>query len=165
MIGFHVSYGSNRAFAIDNLIKIGARGRPDANGTRWHTLKFKDGETVEMSTHEIEMLLARPMKLLPAEAGSQLLNFYYSDPEGPGISRTPLIAWALCLDGEIRPVTPSGVDDGISEPEDGWHVEMPGGRVFAANNWHGGPGLFETADEALSYFVGERERRASEAEA
>jgi hypothetical protein len=113
------------AIPLQEIQSIGGvlkRGEHDT----YHLMQLRgDRQTVEMYENEVRSLMSRPAQLLPAQSGSMLL-YVSADREGAFVTRTPLIAWALCLDGLIRPVTPSGVDDGDMHPPYGWFVEIGG---------------------------------------
>lgn len=93
--------------------------------------------------HVVEGLLKRPVQLIPAEPGSKLI-WTDIETDGPVVSPSPLIARALCVDGEVRPVTPAGIDDGMGNPRFGWFVQMPDGQF-----WHTGDGGTYPNEEAL----------------
>jgi hypothetical protein len=135
MTGFLQSYGTpaialSAITRIDRAVKLNtARG----SGTyrKVHFDRGGEEDFFEFYASDVDALMKRPVQLLPAEQGTQLVYVGTHDPE-PWITRTPLIAWALCFDGSIRPVTPAGVDDDTNEPEIGWWVEMRDGGFYAA---------------------------------
>jgi len=135
MTGFLQSYGTpaiaiNAITCIDRSAKLNtARG----SGTyrKVHYTRGENGDFFEFYASDVDALMKRPVQLLPAEQGAQLVYVGTHDPE-PWITRTPLIAWALCFDGSIRPVTPAGVDDDTTEPAVGWWVQMADGSLHAA---------------------------------
>ena len=51
------------------------------------------------------------------------------------VGKTPVIGWALCVDGNVRPVTPQGVNDGQTDRDVTVFVEMPDGSVQATDCW------------------------------
>lgn len=111
--------------------------RANAHGVKMHRLETAlDGEFERFSLFESEHeeLMRRPIQLTPAEPGTRLCHVTASGTE-PGIWKTPVTAWAICLDGQVRPVTPAGVNDGCGEPAEGFYVEMPDGTIEATSEW------------------------------
>jgi hypothetical protein len=94
-------------------------------------IHYADGETFDAFESDVDKLAMRPDRLLPAEPGTKLIAVGVHESRA-WIRRAPLIAWAFCLDGEMRPVTPDGVNDGTTPPDLGWWVEMPDGKLYAA---------------------------------
>lgn len=154
MIGF-LSLPSHRMLPLSRIKLIGKQQKREGRMLATCTIDLFDSASIEVEAYEVDLLLKRPVQLLPAEAGIQLLAFDVRDVENPFVGRTPLIAWALCVDGETRPVTPAGVDDGGDEPNDGWYVEMPDKRVFCTNAFSG-IGVFDNAGQALAHFLDHR---------
>lgn len=70
--------------------------------------------------------------------------------------RTRVIAWALCFDGEVRPVTPNGVNDGNGRDV---YVELADGSIEAVGEWVD-PCGFADADEMDRHY-----RRTAKTEA
>lgn len=154
MIGFLPLKG-DRLLPLHRIKLIGREQHLEGRVLPTREIHITDAASLEADAFDVDLMLKRPVQLMPAEPGVRLLYFDVNDPKDLFVGRTPLIAWALCLDGEIRPVTPAGVDDGSVEPEAGWYVEMPDKRVFCTNDFTG-PSSFEKAEEALQYFGKQR---------
>jgi hypothetical protein len=153
----------DRFVPIAQIAMIGTEVKNPGRAYDARKITLTDGRELEAISYDVAQILRQPVQLMPSEPGVQLLHF---DPGGKDgetwVGRTPIIAWALCADGEIRVVTPSGVDDGVTEPDQGWFVEMPDGRVFSANRW-ADCCLFGTATEAAKHFHDRHvKRRAAE---
>jgi hypothetical protein len=99
-------------------------------------VRLLDGSTREQLGGTWNDFMRSAVQVIPAEPGTNLVHWDGRDEVD--VFFAPVIAWALCVDGEMRPVTPSGVGDSCGEPETGWHVLMPDGRVTAASSWNDG---------------------------
>lgn len=141
--------GAHRALA--GLVKI-SPPRDNGRSSDVVTLTFSDGTTADEPAPCVDKLLKRPVQIMPAEPGISLLHASVSDSAGSLLIKTPVIAWALTVGGEVRPVSPAGVDDDGCEPEDGLFIEMPDGRVFAIDGW-AEHYSFNNADAYLQYVV------------
>jgi hypothetical protein len=124
-----------------------------------HVVYLKDGEYGrKLSANAHGHLTKHPVQLLHADAGTKLCQWDLDGPE-PQIWYEPVIAWALCIDGEIRPATPCGVDDGIWHSDTVSYVKMPDGYIKAA-----GPnpdiGSFDDEAALLKHLLDERRIRA-----
>jgi hypothetical protein len=143
--------------SVDQISVIGRVYSPDGKALPRRQVILRSGDEYYVPAHEFEAWQEQPVQLMPAEPGTTLLDIQVENLDAPEIYRTPLIAWAICRDGSIRVVTPSGVDDDGSTPRHGFYVEMPDGRVCAA-----GSGMaivnFDSAQEMLDHFV--RDARA-----
>jgi hypothetical protein len=117
----------------------------------------------KLTNHAYEHLTKHPLQLLAAEAGTKLCQWDL-DAEEPEVWFEPVIAWALCLDGEIRPATPCGVDDGVSRGDGVSFVKMPDGYIKAAGP---NPDVVGFQDEAslLIHLLDERRIRREHREA
>ncbi|MDP5279932.1 hypothetical protein Q9Q95_13435 [Sphingomonas sp. DG1-23] len=139
--------------------------RPGKHGGEAMDLRLHDGTRLEEFGPAREGFERLPVQLVPAEPGWQLCRIWFGEgDEGPGVGFSPIIAWAQCVDGEMRPVTPCGVNDGGDDPERGIYVRTPDGRIEPASSWGDGR-LFEHAGEFLEHYVAEREAQLREASA
>ena len=133
MIGF-LGRHSGGAININAIQHIG----PSREIRRLHGVErrfpvFFKGEkgysSIELPDYCLSDLYARPVQLVAAEVGARLLSTGM-DGDKYYCAATALIAWALCIDGTTRPVTPAGVDDGGDEPPGGWWIELPSGGIY-----------------------------------
>ena len=143
------------AVALHEITSIGSLIEP-AKGAAYQLIHLRGGDDASVRAYpaEVEALMKRPAQLLPAEPGSKLLYVGF-DEDSPWVMRTPLIAWALCLDGFIRPVSPAGVDDGDLSPEYGWFVEFPSGGIHTVGEGES----FQTEAELLAGIVRQKAQR------
>ncbi len=116
--------------ALSSIVKI---GEPREVRRSWGSSRVRDVSCADGSTHSlgvpfVDGLLRRPMQLMPAEPGTFALHVWGTADDG-GVNRTPVIAWALCVDGEVRPVTPQGVNNGGMMRDGEGYVLMPNGSV------------------------------------
>lgn len=104
-----------------------------------------------------------PVQLIPSEPGTSFLHVFTGEagPAEWSVEGVPLIGWALCVDGEVRPVTASGINDGVSEPQDiGNFVAMPNGKIVSCSSW-ASCAWFDNIEELLSYVRDVRIKRAA----
>jgi hypothetical protein len=105
--------------------------RPKPENWAGFLVRLSDGDPVRVWEHELETIFAAtPLHLIPAQAGTYILNF---DPENPpetceAVWRVPVIAWAWTCDG-VEPVTPDGINDGVSTAFVA--VLMPDGSIIS----------------------------------
>ncbi|SFP98815.1 hypothetical protein [Sphingomonas rubra] len=117
---------------IKSVQHVDARpGRAEHYVVRRHSSEA----AIDLSTWDMVDLSRRPIQLVPVEPGTKLIVVYV-DHEGAFADTLPLISWALCLDGFVRPVMPAGVRRGYSEhgrqaycyhPD---YVQMPDGGIY-----------------------------------
>lgn len=143
-----------RAFVpLHNISRVSVR-RP-APSDKIAVIHTVDGKEHEASFCAWEEFQRAAVQLIPVAAGMHLIRFGIdsSDPKEWWLSREPIIAWALCVDGEMRPATPQGVWDGMGwEHDPGPYVEMPDGRVI--NTWrHGDYASFASVDEMVRQYL------------
>jgi len=81
----------------------------------------------DLRPHAYRQLASRPVQLLPANPPVELVC--WNDDDELEIWFEPVIAWALCFDGQVRPVTASGVCNGSDYQDD--YVRYPDGRISA----------------------------------
>lgn len=93
------------------------------------------GGPLKLFSVDYAALEARPVQLMPAEPGTRLLTVFggFTEDEQPFVDKAPVIAWALCVDGQVRPVTPAGVSRGYNPASIGdWfpdYLELPNGSI------------------------------------
>lgn len=108
---------------------IGAAGKPTVR--RAH---LRDGKTFDTLSHDFDRIMLAPQQLIQAQPGISLVRVYVGEGQPGEILREPVIAWALCTDGEIRAVSPNGVNGGAGREADSF-VEMPDGAIHAVGEW------------------------------
>ena len=116
------------------------------------------GKSVSLSPSELDMFLMRPTQLIPALAGTYVLNIWIEEGSTAGeVYKSAVVAWALCFDGEVRPVTPYGVNGGHSVIST-VHVELPDGSVRSTSVHDENP----TFDNVEAYRLVEGARKLKE---
>lgn len=96
-------------------------------GSDERVVTMRDGARHTISDSTLHRIIMRPVHIVPAEAGT----FHLSAWRAKGkiiVHRTPVVGWAVCADGEVRPVTPHGVFD-LGGPDAETYVLMPDGKV------------------------------------
>lgn len=144
--------------ALNSIVKI---GEPRDARRSWGTQRFRQIECADGSTHQmgvsfVDDLMRRPTQLMPAAPETFALHVWGTAKDG-GVNRTPVIAWAICVDGEIRPVTPQGVNDGGMMHDGEGYVLMPNGSVQSVGE-HADEVWFDSVDE---YAASVWERKAA----
>lgn len=117
--------------AVAPLSAIAAARDDDATG---EIVVTKQDGSVQRWPGSLDRLLSRAVQLIPAEPGWNLVVAWMENNIAH-VRRTPVIAWALCGDGEIRPVTPGGIGDGDHRgpwERFGHYVETANGQIIAA---------------------------------
>lgn len=148
MIGVFRLGASDRFRRLDDIDRLGMSHHAEGERARYFA-KMRDGETVDLWEHDRDALLRRPLQLLPAEPGWSIIRTNDRGDE-PWTMREPVIGWAVCFDGEIRPVAPNGIPNDSKRCT---YVEMPGGRIEGVTEWADPPG-FENATEMATHFAG-----------
>ena len=156
MIGFHSTDSMDRYLRLEDIAGFGAR-KHSMHPKVLHA-KLQNGDTVEVSYQERASILRRPVQLIPAEAGLSIVTAGADVVDGsPWMDIEPLIAWALCLDGEVRAVGPDGVS---CDDERATYVKFPDGTVRGIGQWSD-PCRFKTVEEMRDHFAAqERKARA-----
>lgn len=101
---------------------------PQSNQAERYRVKRQSGASTSLFTWEYRELMERPVQLLPADQGTELLRPYVD--EEPFVDALPVLAWALCFDGEMRPVLPSGVHGRHEAHPFNDFLQLPDGRIF-----------------------------------
>lgn len=133
MTGFFSPMGRHGAIPISSITEVSPtqkrEGRSDTCLVRFKRPDRTIG-ALEVHAFEGDELCKRVIQIIPAEPGARLLSPGIDD-EGFYCGKTALIAWALCIDGEVRPLTPVGLYDGNDEvTKFGWWVQLPSGGIF-----------------------------------
>lgn len=133
--------------SLDSIVKVNAPFKVERHGMTMsdREIVMTDGTKHVMGAAFVDRLMRRPTHLVPVEAGTFALHAWASDEER-GVIKSPVIAWALCLDGEVRPVTAQGVNDGDMMHDGEGYVLMPGGSVQSVGE-HVDPVWFDTLTE------------------
>jgi hypothetical protein len=137
-----------------------ASAEVNKHGVEMLKLRLQDG-TTSVGWATWERFGETPIQLIPSEPGTSFLHvFTGGDDVGEwSVDTVPLIGWALCIDGEVRPVTASGVNDGVSELEDiGNFVQMPNGQVVSCSAWASQTG-FDSTENLLAFALELRGKR------
>lgn len=153
MIGLHQPGWNTASHSLASIVGLGPE-KADAHGNATRELFLCEGKVTRLTARAIDQLLERPVQLLPAERGTELCHWDL-DEQDPEIWYRAVIAWALCVDGEIRPVTPCGVNDGSSEPTQGNFVKLPDGRITAVGAYGDVCG-FDDAAGLLKHLLDEK---------
>lgn len=147
--GFLRSYAPTRSsFALSDILRIAPPRKGAADHYETCTVYLASGKEIQIARSEADDIMARAIHVIPAEPHTNALHF---DLEGGGIFRTPIIAWALCADGELRLITPTGMNDGMDDEsvERGPYAELPDGRVCGVGQFVE-PSSADSAGEMLS---------------
>lgn len=134
MIGLHQTMSVPYAFALADIVSIGDPVVPDEGKAAICALKLAGDRTARLFDFEVSDLMQRPVQLLPAEPGT--CRVYGEIEERPMTWDEPVIAWALCVDGQIRIVTPNGV---VTDKRGDVFIEMPGGSIQGVGEWNEEP--------------------------
>jgi len=142
-----VQLGIDEYVPLSTIARIGSEYHPEGKAIMRRLYLRGDELPREVLKHEADDLLKTPLQLIPAEPGTRIIRV---GPEVPHIWYTRLIGWALCLNGEVRPVTPNGVNDSVSIDTE-MFVEMSDGSVEGVGEWTD-PCRFESAQAMLKHF-------------
>lgn len=89
-----------------------------------HRVDLSGDDSVEIHASTLKVILEAPAQLIPAHPGTLLL--YPGETKEDEVATSTVIAWAVGRDGHVRPVTASGVDDDVSNPN---VIQHPDGSV------------------------------------
>lgn len=136
MNSFH-QFG-NHEVAINAIVSMRHFKRGE---TDWaYKVTLADGQEFVADSSDVALLRERPTQIMPAASGTMVCHFA---SEGEAIYRREVIAWALCMDGEVRPVTPAGIND-CEDASAPVVVELPNGSCH--ERWYDGSRC-ESVDE------------------
>lgn len=103
---------------IRRIARIQEKREPEPPySTRYQTITMDDGEQVYVAEWTVEEITKAPVAVLPAQPGTFLLGGVEAEDESAdAIWQTPVIAWGVGIDNDVRPWTADGPDDGLSRP-------------------------------------------------
>lgn len=122
--------------------------------------KRNSGGSVTLEPWEYRELMTRPVQLCPAEPGTKLVIPFVSENAEDDVADTvPILNWALCVDGKVRPVLPTGVRRGhdIDIHLRHWtpdYIQAPDGSIYA-EGYEADHDRYDTVDAVLAH---ERQR-------
>jgi len=83
----------------------------------------------DVPEYSITEMKDAPAQVWPAQPGIEMISYSASFvKDGAPPWRTPVIAWGMMRDGSISPITPDGVNDGLSSDEP--VILLPNGIVI-----------------------------------
>ncbi|WP_230771102.1 hypothetical protein [Sphingomonas sp. Leaf4] len=128
MIGlFNLSW--NEELPLSRIETIRSHGTGDST----YRLKLtNDDYWYDLRPHAYRELASRPVQLLPANLPTEFVC--WNDDGELDVWFEPVIGWALCFDGQVRPVTAGGVCNGSYSDRDDDYVRYPDGRIRAIGN-------------------------------
>ena len=136
---------------LSDIASIGPEHK-DAKGVVLRDVRLKAGANRTAYAQDMSQLLHRPLQLIPAAAGTFVVRVWIDNGVGEA-SRTMVIAWANCVDGEVRPVTPQGVETDL--PNGTTYVMMADGTVQSVGQW-ADVVWFDNLDEFIAHEVEHR---------
>ncbi|KKC27314.1 hypothetical protein [Sphingomonas sp. SRS2] len=143
MIALHDRGWPQQLLNLDRILSI---GEPTKTGDRTvHRVRLDGDELLDLHGHEVDRIRIRAVQMMPAAPGTAMIFPYRGDDGEMRGWNKPVIAWAICIDGEVRPVTPGGVNDGAPAGDFQFGVLMPDGRVII--------GDLETYDSVEAYLA------------
>lgn len=120
---------SSRHFPLAEIESIGPCAQRKGGSSEWYAVRRRGKDTLYLSEPMWHDLLRRPLQIMPIDPAYALVRFGCDD-NGPWHYSDQILAWALCFDGEMRPVTRDGVDGGIPF-DDPVYIRMPDGTMEA----------------------------------
>ncbi|MBB3347349.1 hypothetical protein [Sphingomonas sp. BK069] len=116
------------------------------DGCKVHQVKLRGRDVpLQVAHYDVDRILTTPTQLIPAQPDTYLL-WCWTAELGISVGKNPVIAWALCVDGRMRPVTAQGVNDGDTDPDRDFYVLMPNKSVQCTNEHAENP-FYDTLDE------------------
>ena len=152
MLGFVRSGSYDRFVRINDIERLGVRPAVEGERQRYF-MRLQGGDAFDLNEIERDELLRRPVQIIPAEPGVSILRMGVDKGELWEV-REALIAWALCLDGEVRPVAPNGIPNDTQEAV---YVEMPSGKIEGVGEW-ADPCCFSDVEAMRAYHRASKER-------
>lgn len=132
---------------VGEIIEIGLPNK-NSHGVDERAVTMRDGTTHRIGPYDLARIIMRPVQMIPAEPGTFHVRAWRDGPEA-GLNKSPVIGWALCADGDVRPVTPQGVFD-LGDRDTEIYVLMPDGTVQAIGE-HTEPVWFDTLDDYVRH--------------
>ena len=126
MIGLINTGWAGAMVPLDAITRVSNDWKND-HRVKMRTVELNDGRKFDLTDTQADALQGRAVQIIPALPGVSLLSADLAPTlDESCILAEPVIAWALCVDGDIRPVTPAGVLGGRSIWDD-HYVQMAGG--------------------------------------
>jgi hypothetical protein len=121
---------STRHYPLADIESVGscAPGRA-VKGEWWSVRRRENKSSVYLSESMWQNLMRHPVQIMPIDPSYSLIRFG-CDGDGPWSFADHVLAWALCWDGEMRPITRDGVDGGLPF-FDPVYIRMPDGTMEA----------------------------------
>ena len=122
--------------ALADIKSVQQVGSADGRAECYLLRRKSEAPPLKMFAHNYRALEARPVQIMPAEPGTFLIHVFVSETEGEEAfaDKTPILGWALCMDGQVRPITPAGVSRGFNpDSTRDWHpeyIELPDGAIY-----------------------------------
>ncbi len=152
MIGlFDTGFG---AFPLADIKAIQHVDQAAGQAEHYRLHRTSGAPTLTVFPHDYIDLMMRPVQIMPAESGTRLVAVYSAPFDEVAIADTePVLAWALCMDGQVRPILPSGVRRGYRfNDQNVWHpdyVQMPDGSLYQYGI-ESDPGAYASVDEVVA---------------
>jgi hypothetical protein len=87
------------------------------HAVRYQTVYLDDERKVEVASADISEITSAPAYVIPAAPGTYMLGGVFSDYETPDdVWKSPVLAWGIGSDGDIKPWTVDGENDFLSHP-------------------------------------------------
>lgn len=128
MMGLFETVASPGAFPVADIARIDMMTKVDGRAPT-RKLRLKSGGSFDLFEFEVDELMRRPMSITLAEPGWRLVSVNLANPEASFVDR--LVGWAICMDGRIRPVGPSGIENGL--PNFPCYAMLPDGRCHGTD--------------------------------
>lgn len=132
-----------RHFPLAEIESIGPCAQRTGVHGEWYGVRRRGKDTLYLTETMWHALMRRPVQITPIDPGFTLVRLG-CDGDGPWSFSDQILAWALCYDGEVRPLTRDGVDGGIPF-DDPVYVRMPDGTLDAGPHCD----RIETLEEGL----------------
>lgn len=173
MIGLVESYGE--ICTLSDIKAVQHQYQTPRHAEHYLLQLHSGGEPLKLFAFDYAALEARPVQLMPVEPGTRLITVYggLAEDEKPLLDKAPIIAWALCIDGQVRPVTPAGVSRGFNSANSGnWYpeyLELPNGAIHQfgydaePENFVSVAAVIERETRRQHAYAAERDARAARA--
>lgn len=99
-----------RTYPVDRIRKMYPASKRDGEAIETCMVDLDEDQQVRLYASVARSIEEAPIQMIPAEVGTAFL--YAGDSPDEPVYRSTIIGWALCADGNIRAVTPAGIDDG-----------------------------------------------------